>query len=703
MSRKYQSQTPGEPSGLLICLLLAALTVGSFYRVLGNGFFNALDDDLYVTQNPMVEAGLTAGGVRWAFTTFHANNWHPLTWLSLQLDAQLFGAQAWGFHLTNLVLHVVNVVLLFGILARITGATWRSAMVAALFAIHPLHVESVAWIAERKDVLSTMFGFLTIGAYAWYAGRPALGRYLVVALLYALGLMAKPMLVTLPFVLLLLDYWPLRRWQPAGLQSTSRPAPTALPRYAPAAPVRLVLEKVPLLVLAAGCATATIQAQQWVVQSLTRYPIEVRLMNTLVAYADYVAQMFWPINLAFYYPHPASSLAAWQPVAAGLLLVAVTLIALREAGSRPYLAVGWFWFLGMLVPVIGLVQVGGQAMADRYTYVPLIGLFLALVWLSADWCASHHTPRAALATGAAVILLACAVLTWIQVGFWQSSNGMLEHTIAVTQDNYRAHINLGSNLIGEGKIREAKQHLNTAIGIKPDEPLAHLVLGMAYYRENRLEEAISCFRKALELKPDLPDAYDNLGKALLRQGKTDYAVKEFKKALELAPEHAEAELNLGAALYRLGRLDEAIPHLEAAHRLLPGRVEPLVNLGMALFTRGQPNRATDCFAAAARMEPATLNQMAWQLATNPNTLERNGPLALAIAQAVCNVTGRQAAQPLHTLAAAQAEVGDFSAAITTARSALALAADHPELAAQISDHIRLFEARQPVRGSLGRH
>ncbi len=394
-------------------IALAVVTLLVYCRCFDFGFIQ-FDDPEYVFENRHVLAGLTADSVRWAFTTFNCANWHPLTWLSLEFDALLYGGpQAGGFHATNVVLHIANVVVLFLILGRMTGMVWRSAMVAALFALHPLHVESVAWVSERKDVLSTLFWMLTMAAYLVYVDRPSIARYLLVALALALGLMAKPMLITLPFVLLLLDYWPLGRWQhgpkpalPSPDSSKDQPQPLSLGR--------LLLEKIPLFVMVLGSCIVTFLAQHQgqAVGSFEKFPLLVRLWNALLTYVTYLGEMFLPRNLAVYYPHPGLQISALRGVAAGLLLLAISWLVLWPGRRFPYLAVGWFWYLGTLVPVVGLVQVGSQAMADRYTYVPLIGCFLMLTWGGGDLALAKGWFPFAPVVSCAVLLCACCALTW---------------------------------------------------------------------------------------------------------------------------------------------------------------------------------------------------------------------------------------------------------------------------------------------------
>jgi protein O-mannosyl-transferase len=434
--------TAGRRLPLLLGAALALLTLAVWLPALRNGFTN-LDDPYYVTANPQVLRGITRAGIAWAMTAKVASNWHPLTLLSHMLDCQLFGLDPAGHHATSLLLHLANVLILFAVLCRMTGAAGRSAVVAALFALHPTHVESVAWVAERKDVLSALFWILAMGAWARYARQPSAGRYLLVALLMVLGLAAKPMVVTLPFALLLLDVWPLDRlhlgWR------------------------RLILEKLPLLALSAASSLITLRYQQASLAPLDVAPWSLRAANALVAYAAYLGKLFLPRHLAVFYPIPLS-IPAWQAAGAALLLIAITALAVRRARREPWLLTGWLWFLGTLVPVIGLVQVGRQAMADRYLYIPSIGLFLAVVWSVAELGRRH---RAVLATAAGAVLLALAVMTRVQIGYWSDSATLFRHALAATGDNYLAHIGLGKALMGERDCEGAAEQFRAALARYP--------------------------------------------------------------------------------------------------------------------------------------------------------------------------------------------------------------------------------------------
>jgi tetratricopeptide (TPR) repeat protein len=580
---------------ILICLFLAFATAAVYWQVGGHQFIN-LDDDVYVYENPVVQSGLTTQGVKWAFTTFTAANWHPLTWLSHMLDVQLFGLNA-GRHLyTNLVLHIINSLLLFLALRRMTGAVWRSTFVAALFALHPLHVESVAWIAERKDVLSTFFWMLTLLAYARYTERTEeWGRYLLVIAGLALGLMAKPMLVTLPFVLLLLDYWPLNRlrWKPAeGFRELFT---KALP---------LVREKLPLFALVAASSIVTSFAQQsgGAVKSLNRFPLPVRLSNVAVSYASYIGKMLWPGNLAVYYPYERT-LATGKAIGAALLLLSITALVVYAARRRGYLLTGWLWYLGTLIPVIGLVQVGEQALADRYTYVPLIGLFLMLVWGAADLMKGWRLRSVATALAAGVLVVVLCVMTWRQLGYWRDSITLYEHTLNVTANNYVIQTNLGYALSKAGRRTEGIEHLNEALRIEPYFFEAHNSLGAALTEEKRLDEALEHFEIALRIQPDVAKVHSNMGAALGMMGKLDEAAVHLNEALRIDPSYPNTHLNLGIILLRQGKNTEAAQRLAEALRLQPDSPEAHNAYGFALQTQGQLTAAIEHFKVALRLNP----------------------------------------------------------------------------------------------------
>ena len=590
-------QSPAKRT-LLLCLLLTAVVLVSYNPVIHNGFLS-YDDDQYITENPHVRAGLTWAAVKWAFTTYDVANWHPLTWLSHALDCQLFGLNPAGHHYMNILLHAVNVVLLFLLLQSATGFCWRSLMVAALFALHPINVESVAWAAERKNVLSMLFFLFALYAYVWYAHRPGLRRYAAVACFFALALLCKPQAITFPFLLLLWDYWPLCR---IGAPAVTRP--TAQDADVPKFRIGwLVLEKVPLLLLSAASAVVTMKAQKEAIQSFSQYSLLLRLENAVISYVRYLGKALWPSKLVALYPHPTKLHPAWQVGAAVVLLMLVTALVLRAREQR-YLAVGWFWFLGSLVPMIGLVQVGAQAMADRYAYVPFVGLFLMLTWLAVDWARTHRLSAAWLAVPAVSCLLVLGTLTYRQVGYWHDSESLWLHTLAFTEDNYRAQINLGGLLLSQDRVEEAGAHYRAALAIS-DGPTANLGLGDCEDRRGNLPAAIERYQMVARRAADVgtrATGYNRLGFAYRQMGESMKAKQCFETALQLAPDRARAMTGLGLIAQENGDLPEAIRQYSRAIAAEPTDVGYLL-LAQALQQEGRLDEANAIYERVARFSP----------------------------------------------------------------------------------------------------
>jgi Tfp pilus assembly protein PilF len=563
-----------------VVLLLIFVTVAAYSAALKCDFVN-LDDPTYVVGNATVRSGLTLAGVRWAFTSTEAGLWHPITWLSHMLDVELYGLNPSGHHLTSLLFHAANGVLLFLVLRAMTGAHWRSAVVAALFALHPLGVESVAWVAQRKDVLGTFFGLLALWAYTGYARRPTLPRFCLVALPFTLALMSEAMLVTLPFVMLLLDRWPLRRpeerWQ-------------------------LVVEKLPLLGMSAAVAVVALLAahRSGAVAELGYLPPLARLTNALVGYAWYVARAAWPARLAVFYPLP-SARPAWELGMAVTLVGSMSALAMLTWRS-PYVAVGWLWFLVMLLPVSGLVQTGSQAMADRFTYMPLIGLFVVVTWGARDAVARWPIRPSVTAACTVMLLATLALRTWTQVGYWRSSVRLFSHALEVTGDNWLAHNNLGDALARQGRLDDAVVEFSEALRLLPRYPDAQYNLGVALMRRGQTDKAIGHYVAALRLDPDSPNAHTNLGLALLGQGKNEEAIAHLEEALRLRPD-AVAHFNLGLALARQGSNGRAIGHYRQALRLAPDLAEAHYQLAQALAARGRRPEADEHYAMAIRLRP----------------------------------------------------------------------------------------------------
>jgi tetratricopeptide (TPR) repeat protein len=592
-------------AGFLACVSLLLLTACAYARIGFEEFqFINVDDESYVTDNPHVRTGLSWANAVWALTAYHAGNWHPLTWLSLQLDTQLFGLNPRAFHIVNVALHAVNAMLLFLVLRRLTGAFWPCSAVAAFFAVHPLHVESVAWIAERKDVLSGLFFLLTLWAYAVYAERPSRLRYLLVLLLFALGLMAKPMLVTLPCLLLLLDFWPLRRFSfspPGALPGEVEVHHSSLITHHSSLIRRLIAEKLPLLALAAGACLLTFRAQVGFIQSTAAVQLADRLANAVVSYVEYLRATFWPADLAFFYPLNRKDLLWWRVAGSALLLAAITTLALVERRRRPHLLVGWLWYLGMLVPVIGLVQVAGQARADRYTYLPLVGVFIVLAWSAGEW--TRRRQSSAVVGSCAVVLLAgCVLITWQQSGYWHDSVSLWERTLAVMPDNGGAHLGLAGGLAQEGKADEAERHYLRAVELL-NSAAAHAALGKFLLREGRMEEALPYLARAVEQMPGVWMNRYNLGVVLLRLGRTAEAREQLAEVVRLAPDFGGGHFHLGLALAQLGALEQARDELTQAVLSSPSDAEARYQLGYVLLRQSKLNEAWEQFSLALENEP----------------------------------------------------------------------------------------------------
>ena len=596
---------------LFISLFFIVATLVAFWQVRNHEFIN-LDDNVYITDNRHVQDGLTLEGVTWAFTAIHAGHWHPLTWLSHMLDCQIYGLKPGGHHLTNLAFHIANTLLLFFVLERMTGALWRSCFVAALFALHPLRVESVAWVAERKDVLSTFFWMLTMWAYIRYVERPKLHRYLLALLFFALGLMSKPTLVTLPFVLLLLDYWPLRRFQSSPLKmnpksSSSKPKNNSDQM---STVLRLIREKAPFLVPSAVLSILTAFAAQkaGAMISLEYYPLETRIINALVSYVSYISKMIWPRRLAIFYPYP-ETFPLWKVAGAVLLLSFLTFLAIRAARKYPYLAVGWFWYIGTLVPVIGLVQAGMQAMADRFTYVPLIGLFIMITWSVTDILGGWRYRRVVLSISAGILLSILMIVTRVQVQRWQNSITLFQHSLDVTANNYLIHTNLGNALAQHGKYQEAITHVTEALRIKPGLEVAHYNLGAILARQGKIQEALTHFVAALRIKPDYSEAHYSLGLAFAGQGKIQEAITHFAEAVRIKPDNAEAHNNLGVALVGQGKVQESIVHFTKAVEAKPDFAEAHINLGFGYLTIGDKVSALEEYKVLKKLNPYLADQL----------------------------------------------------------------------------------------------
>jgi tetratricopeptide (TPR) repeat protein len=600
----------------LIYLLLILLTTGTFWPVLSHQFVK-YDDDKYITENPHITGGLTLQSIIWTFTTPHFYMWHPLTTLSFLVDYELFGLNPFGYHLTNLLIHIANVLLLFWVLSKMTGAFWPSAFIAAVFAVHPLQVESVAWVAERKNVLSTLFWILTIAAYIRYTARPSIGRYLLVVLSFSLGLMAKPMLVTLPCVLLLLDYWHLRRlrWGGQGKGEISPQHRLLKSTHKQSSFWLLFAEKIPLFILAAiVCAiTYIIQQKGGVVSGLESVPLSHRLANAVIAYATYIEKLIWPSRLAVFYPHPGGNFSMLRLVTSAVLLTAVSVCCIYFSRSRKYLMTGWLLFLGVLVPVIGLIQAGAQGRADRYMYITMVGLLIMVVWAAGDIFAKWRYKKIAAIFSSAIIVSAAVATTSLQLRHWQDSATLFSHTLNVTQNNYVIHNNYANLLRDSGKIDEAIEHYTKCIQIRSDSPEVHNNLGTALAAKGKIDDAIAHYQKAIELTeerksgpyslPVLAEAHYNLADAMRIQKRFQEALEHYQEALKLRPNDFDTLHHFGLTLIELRKFDEAVNCCKKMLQLQPDSVIAHGLLGLALAGQGKIDDAIKEFQIVLSRRP----------------------------------------------------------------------------------------------------
>ena len=587
-----------------VCIFLAVITFAVFGQTLRYEFVN-YDDNSQVYDNSAVKSGLTLKSISWAFKFNQWDYWHPLDFLSHMLDCQLYGLAPAGHHLTNVLLHAIVAILLLLVLRQMTGALWRSAFVAAVFAVHPLRVESVAWVSERKDMLQGVFFMLTIGAYVRYVRHSwSLARYLAVVLLFALGLMSKPTLMTLPFVLLLLDYWPLKRFVPSATpDGVSGTRSAGWRSYRPVV-VRMLVEKLPLFMLsAAACVQTAIVGSNTLFEGNKSLPLMLRISNAMVSYVAYMGQMVWPVKLAVLYPFPVRGVPLGEVIGAVILLVFISTVLFSLRQRHPCFLVGWLWYLGMLAPMIGLVQAGAQARADRYTYLPQIGLYLLLTWAAADLCAGWRHRRVMLGGLATVILAALIFCARVQTSCWRNSESLWTHTLACTSDNFIGHMNLGDALFKTGQVDEAIAQCQQALQINPDQARVHINLGDALFKMGRVDEAIAQYQQALQIEPDYAEAHINFGNALLRKGNVDEAIAQYQLALQIKPDYAEACYNLGNALLQKGQVDEAIVQYQHALQINPNYAVACYNLGTALLQKGQVDEAVARYQRALQIKP----------------------------------------------------------------------------------------------------
>ena len=586
---------------LLVKLSLILLIVGVYLQV-GTFDFVDYDDGLYVTENSHVRKGLTINGCLWAFTTTSQANWHPLTWLSHMLDSQLYGLNPAGHHYTNILFHIANTLILFSILLRMTGAPWKSAFVAALFAVHPLHVESVAWVSERKDVLSTFFGLLSIVAYDGYVKKSSAVYYLLMIFFLCLGLMAKPMLVTFPFVLLLLDFWPLKRidfnpdYRPQSGRSTGHGCYGIYP---------LIVEKIPLFIVSVISCIVTffVQKNGGAVVPFDMLPLKTRIANACVTYVRYVSKMFWPKKLAYFYPYSIDTLSAWHVFGAVVLIIIAIFGAIYLSRKYPYVAVGLFWYLGTLVPVIGLVQVSGQAMADRYTYIPLIGLFIVIAWGIPDILKRWRFHKIFLFASSVIILSGLTARAFIQTGHWKNSITLFENAVKVTENNVHALNNLATALADKKRYDEAYFYLSRAVQKNPKRKDLRMNFANVLFLKGKPDAAISQYQKILRTDAADADAHYNLACVLSSQNKVNEAVLHYKEALRIDPRYSKAHYNLGDILLHRGEIKKAESQFLKTIELKPNNAQAYNKLGLILIKKGAVKEAGVLFSKALRIDP----------------------------------------------------------------------------------------------------
>ena len=670
MSRQTTDLRPPFWGRFAICAVIVALIWTVFGQTLWHDFVN-YDDKVYVYGNSLVKSGLTVHGLAQTFTDIYTANWHPLTLISHMIDCQIFGLKAGGHHFTNVLWHTIAALLLFVFLQMATARFWSAAFVTALFAIHPLRVESVAWIAERKDVLSAVFFFLTLISYVRYVRKRSFGRYTIVFVSFACGLMSKPMLVTTPVILLLLDYWPLGRGQKpeARGQASEGRGPSVFRS--------LVVEKIPLFGLSAASSLITFLVQLRWSEPIPQLPFSWRFQNALVTYVTYIWQLFWPTKLAVFYPHPDNRLAVWQVGLAGIFLIAVTATAFVIRKRCPYFIVGWLWYLIMLLPVIGIIEVGLQGHADRYTYLPHVGLCIALTWLIADISVSVRLQKQILAAAGVAVVLVCTALAWKQTASWRNTEALWSHALAVTTDNDVALTDLGNFYMESGKLDDALSYLEWALAVRSGSEQEHYRLSLAVIEATignvlgkigRLDEAIAHFRTAVALRPEFPDSHYNLGVALSQKGDFDGAIEQWRTTLALRGNDPGTNTNLANALVQKGFYREAVAHYEITLQSEPDSEMPL-------------------------------NNLAWVLAAAPDDSIRNGARAVDVALRLIRVTQNKNPFYIRTLAAAYAEAGQFDKAIEAGEKASGLAhvQGQDKLAAKIEVETDLYKEHQAYR------
>lgn len=737
---------------LLISAGLVLLIAAAFEPLRHNEFI-AYDDNDYITENPHVTSGLTQQSIRWAFTSRRASNWHPLTWLSHMLDVELFGLYPPGHHLHNLLLHTASTLLLFGLLYKMTGSVWCSAFVAMVFGIHPLRVESVAWASERKDVLSMLFFMLTVAAYLYYVKHPGICRYLLVLVSFALGLMAKPMLVTLPVVLILLDVWPLGRADRTSRQAHRKSI------------LRLIVEKIPLILMV-GASCFITYAVQKAGGSVSAIDLQTRIFNALYSYLAYIGKIFWPGNLAVLYTFPGPTYPVWRPLTASIFLIILTAVALHHYSRKSWIFTGWFWYIITLIPVIGIIQVGNQSMADRYTYLPSVGFLIALTWSAAHVSSKWRYQKVILGIFSTLAAIGMVIGTRNQTGYWKDSISLFEHTLAITKYNAVIHNNLGWVLWKKGNDKEAFEHLQKSLQYSPEFASANINMALLLAKRNEYDKAMDYLHKVLKKNPgncqanynlalilidlkqydqaskyllatlrntrDDPDVYYNMGIILDTQNKKEEAIAAYKQAIGLNPDHYQAMNDLGAIIYRQGAYREAADYFRQSLKINPDYVQACSNLALAFQKLNlheesisyslkvletepenpdawlnlavsqealrQLQSASDSYQKAIQFDPnsiAALNNLAWLSATHPHAQFYNPAQAILLADRACSLTSYQDAGILDTLSAAYAADGKFKEAVQTAQRAaeIASSAGKQDMAKEISKRLDLYKTR----------
>jgi protein O-mannosyl-transferase len=682
----------------LISAALVTATLVAYEPIRHNGFVS-FDDTSYIVENTQVKSGITWESIGQAFTKPHFSMWHPLTTINHMLDYQLFGLNPLGHHLVSVLIHIANALLLFWIVNRLTGTIWASAFVAGVFALHPIQVESVAWAAERKTVLSGLFWLLTMAAYIHYSKQPRLSRYLLVLLVFGLCIMTKPVVATLPFVLLLLDYWPLDRVRWAHQSKNTKPAESNQKSIG-----WLIAEKIPLLAMSAFLSVMTYISQETggIVRTLAKMPLDYRIANMFLSYIRYIGKMIWPSGLAAYYPHPRGTFPATTVVICALLFILTSVLCIYTARRRRYIAVGWLWYVGTLVPVIGLTQSGTQAMANRYMYIPILGLLIIVGMLGKDLLVKRPRLRSIAAISAIAVLLTGVILTRMQTRHWQNSMTLFEYALKVTKNNELAENSYGCALFEAGQINEALLHINKALQINPAYLDARNNLGQIYLKQGKLNEAIVCFKRVLDGSGATSQVYSNLALALGIQKKYDEAMKYLIKAMELEPNNPDIHNKMGMALLSTGRGGEAITHFKYVLQTNTIPAEAYANLGSAYIQMDNYESAIENLTKAIELKPnniGALNNLAWALVTVNDISKRDANRAIEYARRACELTGDKEAGLLDTLAVAYAAGGRFEEAKATAEKALSIAksSGRKDLASEIEKRIKLYEAGQPYR------